>query len=102
MSFFFIGSFFDDLGLEMAEKLNMSQQVYSRIENDQKKVGHDEVEKIATAFGTTVENIDNWDGTFVFNNFGQTTNGQVHKQYNTSEDEVVVLKALVEQIKDEN
>ena len=45
MSFFFIGSFFDDLGLEMAEKLNMSQQVYSRIENDQKKVGHDEVEK---------------------------------------------------------
>ena len=87
---------------EMAEKLNMSQQVYSRIENDQKELRSEEVKKIADFFGKTVEEIDSWDGTFVFNNFGQTTNGQIQTQNNSSEDQQNNLKSLLEQYKVES
>ena len=87
---------------EMAEKLNISQQVYSRIENGYKTLGHDEMKKIAEVFGTTIENVENWGGTFVFNNFGQATNGQIQTQYNSTYEEANLLKDLVEQLKEEN
>ncbi len=87
---------------EMSEKMNMSQQAYSRLENDQKNLGHDEVKKIAEVFGTTAESIDNWDGTFVFNNFGETTNGQIQTQNNVSDEEKNLTKALIDQLREEN
>lgn len=43
---------------DVADKANMSQQAYSRLENEQTKPTHEQMKKITEAFGISLEDLD--------------------------------------------
>ncbi len=83
---------------DVTEKLNMSQQAYSRLETDQTKPTHDQMKKLTEALGISLEDLDKWDGKFVFNNFGNpSNNGQINQFKSLVEDERGLYQQLVAQ-----
>lgn len=82
---------------ELAQSIFMTQQAYSRIENDQTKVTHDQLKKITEALGISIEELEKWDGTFVFNNFG---NPASQIQFSQSNDKLEQLYEKVISQKD--
>ncbi len=82
---------------DMADALNMSQQAYSRIENDQTQPSHEQMKKITETLGMSLENFDKWDGKLVFNNFGNPSNGQINHFKALSEDERGLYQQLLDQ-----
>ena len=83
---------------EVAEKLTMSQQAYSRLENDQTKPTHEQLKKVADALGVSLEDLEKWDGKFVFNQFGSTSqNGQINHFKALAEEERGLYQQLLDQ-----
>lgn len=60
------------------------------------------MKKMAEIFDTTVDKIDSWDGTFIFNNYGQTTNGQIKEQYFFSDKSQYDTQDLMDKLIAEN
>jgi transcriptional regulator with XRE-family HTH domain len=58
----------------MAEKLNMSQAGYSKIERDEVDVNFEKIERISEILGITPSALVGFDEKYVFHNYSQTTN----------------------------
>ena len=82
---------------DVTEKLNMSQQAYSRLETDQTQPTYDQMKKLTEALGISLEDLNKWDGKFVFNNFGNPSNGQVNQFKSLVDDERGLYQQLIAQ-----
>ncbi len=84
----------------MAEKLNMTQAGYSKIERDEVDVNFDKIEKIAEILQITPSALVGFDEKYVFHNYSQTTNsfGINHESINSTEKQLYIDKiALLEE-----
>ncbi len=83
----------------VADKLNISQPAYSKIESNETKLTFDKVEQIASILGVEVDEILNFDKSNVFNNCNQSgTFSGVNNTFTfTGEDLKEVYELLLEE-----
>ena len=97
----------------MAEKLNMTQAGYSKIERDEVDVNYDKIEKISEILGITPSALISFDEKYVFHNYSQTTNSfGINTENNSSErqlyqdkirlleDKIAYQQDIINQLKD--
>lgn len=86
----------------MAKELNMTATGYGKIERDESEVTFQKLEKIATILGIKIEDIINFNESFVFNVMhNQTGNGYVVNNENF-ENERKLFEQIIAQMKEEN
>ena len=91
----------------MAEKLNMSQAGYSKIERDEVDINFDKIEKISEILNITPSALVGFDEKYVFHNYSQTTNSfginsdssfaQVKQLY---EEQIVLLRDKIKYLEE--
>ena len=98
---------------DIAARLNMSQQHYSRIERDEVELNDEKIKNIADVLGVSIETIEHFDDHFFFN-YCQThnTNSQLVSNGNITiefppdlkqlyEDQISLLKDKVARLEEE-
>lgn len=90
----------------MADKLNISQQSYSNIENGKIDVPFSKIENIADILGIKVDELISFDEHYVLNNFGENKGHQiVHYSFPDAikqlyEDKIQLLEDKVKLLED--
>jgi transcriptional regulator with XRE-family HTH domain len=81
----------------MAEKLNLSQEGYSYIENKQKVINNEMIKKIADLLEVTIDEIQDFNPNIFFNhNNSENATGVLGYNINYSEKESLLIKNLIE------
>lgn len=87
----------------MATSLDMTPSGYGKIERNETEVSYQKLEKIADTLGIKVEDIINFNESFIFNVMhNQTGNGYVVNNINVSDNEKKLYEQLIEQLREEN
>jgi transcriptional regulator with XRE-family HTH domain len=87
---------------DVAHQISMSQQAYSRLENDRSKPTYDQLKRITDVLNVSMEDLEKWDGKSVFYNYGNHSNGQINNHKSLSEEERNLYQQLLAQKEYEN
>lgn len=86
----------------MANALEMTPSGYGKIERNETEVSYQKLERIADILGIKVEDIINFNESFIFNVMhNQTGNGYVVNNISTSDNEKKLYEQIIAQQKDE-
>lgn len=86
----------------MANALEMTPSGYGKIERNETEVSYQKLEKIADILGIKVEDIINFNESFIFNVMhNQTGNGYVVNHISTSDNEKKLYEQIIAQQKEE-
>jgi transcriptional regulator with XRE-family HTH domain len=87
---------------DVAQVLSVSQQTYSRLENNQAKPAYEHIKLLTSMFDISMEDLDKWDGNFVLSGCRNLANNQFNHSLVVIEGEKNFWQQLIEQKEQEN